>query len=97
VDAGGGETFEHAVPWRVPVALAEQAAKSAVTLQGAFGLEKRERERERERGWTWWGLTREVETPLPSNHPECDQGGVVTVSNTIPCNARQCYGWPRLC
>lgn len=36
VDAGGGEVFVHEVPWRSPVALAEQQAKSAVMLKGAF-------------------------------------------------------------
>jgi hypothetical protein len=34
VDAGGGEAFVHEVPWRSPVTLAEQQAKSAVTLKG---------------------------------------------------------------
>jgi len=36
VDAGGGEAFVHEVPWRSPVTLAEQEAKSAVTLKGAL-------------------------------------------------------------
>ena len=37
------------------------------------------------------GLTREAETPLPSNHPRGNQ--VIPFQlNTIPCYARQCYG-----
>jgi hypothetical protein len=38
------------------------------------------------------GLTREVETPLPSNRPRCDQVMPFQLS-TIPCYTIECYGW----
>jgi hypothetical protein len=37
------------------------------------------------------GLTREVEKPLPSNHPRCDQLTPMQL-NTIQSYATQCYG-----